>query len=334
MTAPGGTVPSGRTGASVQVGISVHDILLTAGPGGRRALLARAEQAGLDYLCVADHVSFHDGTGFDGLISATAALTSTEHMPVLVGIYLLALRHPLLTARQLASISQLAPGRLILGVGAGGEDRAEISNSGVDPATRGRRLDECLEILRALAGGAATDHSGEFFSLRHAVIRPAPQPEVPIVVGGRGEAAVRRTARYGDGWLGIFCSPRRYAQMREQISAAAAGLGREPPAWYGLNIWCGLDDDPDRARQLLARELESLYRLPYDKFRHVTVAGNPARVAAEIAPFVFAGARHITVVPVSASAEAAIEHAAAVRAALLDATPGRSGLPAGERRPT
>jgi alkanesulfonate monooxygenase SsuD/methylene tetrahydromethanopterin reductase-like flavin-dependent oxidoreductase (luciferase family) len=311
----------------VQVGISVHDVLLTAGPASRRALLGRAEQAGLDYLCVADHVSFHDGTGFDGLISATAALTSTEHMPVLVGIYLLALRHPLLTARQLASLSQVAPGRLILGVGAGGEDRAEISNSGVDPATRGRRLDECLDVLRALAGGMALDHSGEFYSLRSAAIRPAPQPPVPIVIGGRGEAAVRRTARYGDGWLGIFCSPRRYAQVREQISVAAAALGREPPAWYGLNIWCGLDRDPDRARQLLARELESLYCLPYDRFRHVTVAGTPAQAATEIAPFIAAGARHITVVPVSASPEAAIEHAAAVRAALKNLLQGRAPVP-------
>lgn len=328
MTVPGGTtVPSGGTGASVRVGMSVHDILLSLDPRSREAILARAERARLDYLCVADHVSFHDGSGFDGLISATAALTSTEHMPVLVGVYLLALRHPLLAARQLASISQLAPGRLILGVGAGGEDRAEISNSGVDPATRGRRLDECLDVLRALAGGAALDHSGEFFSLRGAAIRPAPQPPVPIVVGGRGEAAVRRTARYGDGWLGIFCSPRRYAQMREQISAAAAALGREPPAWYGLNIWCGLDDNPDRARQLLARELEGLYRLPYDKFRHVTLAGTAHQVASQIAPFVSAGAGHITVVPVSASPEAAVEHAAAVRATLVDALPGRTRVP-------
>jgi alkanesulfonate monooxygenase SsuD/methylene tetrahydromethanopterin reductase-like flavin-dependent oxidoreductase (luciferase family) len=312
---------------STRVGISVHDILLNLAPPRRNAILARTEQTGLDYLCVADHVSFHHGAGFDGLISATAALTGTERLPVLVGIYLLALRHPLLTARQLASISQLAAGRLILGVGAGGEDRAEISNCGVDPATRGRRLDECLQILRALASGAAIDHAGEFFRLRSAVIRPAPQPEIPIVIGGRGEAAVRRTARYGDGWLGIFCTPRRYALTRGQISAAATAAGREPPGWYGLNIWCGLDDDPDRARQLLAGQLESLYRLPYDKFRHLTLAGNPAQVAAGIAPFVAAGAQHITVIPVAASPEAAVEHAAAVRAALTDLPRGRAPVP-------
>ena len=109
-------------------------------------------------------MSFHDGTGFDGLTAATAALSGSG-LPVLVGMYLLALRHPLLAARQLASISQLAPGRLTLGVGVGGEDRSEISNSGVDPATRGRRLDECLAVLRALAGGETIDYRGEFFPL-------------------------------------------------------------------------------------------------------------------------------------------------------------------------
>ena len=92
----------------MKVGISVHDSLMVADPVRRRSLLSRIEQAGLDYVCVGDHVSFHDGTGFDGLTAATAALCEGR-LPVLVGVYLLALRHPMLTARQLASISRPAP---------------------------------------------------------------------------------------------------------------------------------------------------------------------------------------------------------------------------------
>src|ERR1035437_5591839 len=92
-----------------QVGISVHDSLMVADPARRRALLSMVETAGLDYVCVGDHVSFHDGTGFDGLTAATDALSGSDRLPVLVGVYLLALRHPLLTACQLASVSQLAP---------------------------------------------------------------------------------------------------------------------------------------------------------------------------------------------------------------------------------
>jgi alkanesulfonate monooxygenase SsuD/methylene tetrahydromethanopterin reductase-like flavin-dependent oxidoreductase (luciferase family) len=321
MTKPG--VPGDRAaGPALRVGISVHDSLMTADAGRRRGLLDLIDQAGLDYVGVGDHVSFHDGTGFDGLISATAALAANDRLPVLVGVYLLALRHPLLTARQLASISQLAPGRLMLGAGAGGEDRSEIANSGIDPATRGRRLDECLAVLRALARGEPVDHKGEFFTLESASIQPAPSPPVPIIIGGKGDAAVRRAARYGDGWLAIFCSARRFAQTRQQIADAAAALDREPPPWYGVNVWCGLDSDAVRARQLLASQLETLYHLPFERFERVTIAGTPAQVAEQLAPYVAAGAANLTVVPAAAAPETGVEHVAAVRSLLTGEQPG------------
>ncbi len=299
-----------------RVGVSVHESVLVGDPAQRRGLLNRARDAGLDHFCVGDHVSFHDGTGFDGLICATSVLSSVDELPVIVGIYLLGLRHPLLAARQLASISQFAPGRLVLGVGVGGEDRAEISNSGVDPATRGRRLDESLQVLAALASGEPVDHTGEFFTLEAARIRPAPSPRVPVVIGGKGDVAVHRAARYGDGWLGMFCSARRFAQTRQDIAAAAAGHGRAAPSWYGLNVWCGLDRDEQHARQLLAHELESLYRLPYEKFERLAPAGTPAQVAEWLAPYAEAGARHLTLIPCASSAEAGIDYVAEVKARL------------------
>jgi alkanesulfonate monooxygenase SsuD/methylene tetrahydromethanopterin reductase-like flavin-dependent oxidoreductase (luciferase family) len=83
----------------------------------------------------------------------------------------------------------------VLGAGVGGEDRSEVSNSGVDPATRGRRLDECLQVLRALASGDAVDHQGEFFELTAARIKPAPDPPVPLVIGGKGDTPLM-------GWIG------------------------------------------------------------------------------------------------------------------------------------
>jgi alkanesulfonate monooxygenase SsuD/methylene tetrahydromethanopterin reductase-like flavin-dependent oxidoreductase (luciferase family) len=300
-----------------RVGVSVHDSLVVAEPVRRRAILDRAAGAGLDHLCVADHISFQGGTGFDGLISAASVLSSTDALPVIVGIYLLGLRHPMLAARQLASLSQIAPGRLVLGVGVGGEDRAEISNSGVDPATRGRRLDESLGLIRALASGAPVDHRGEFFTLQSARILPAPSPPVPIVIGGKGEAAVRRTASYGDGWLGIFCSARRFAQTRQDIAEAAARAGRETPPWYGMNVWCGLDPDEQRARQLLAIQLEALYHLPFERFERLAPAGTPAQVAEWLAPFAAAGAEHLTLIPAASSPEAGIDYVAEVRALLV-----------------
>lgn len=300
-----------------RVGVSVHDSAMVAQPARRRAVLHRAAAAGLDHVGVADHVSFHGGTGFDGLICAASVLSSTDELPVIVGIYLLGLRHPMLAARQLASVSQIAPGRLVLGVGVGGEDRAEISNSGVDPATRGRRLDESLALLRALAGGGPVDHQGEFFTLQSAQILPAPSPPVPIVIGGKGDAALRRTASYGDGWLGIFCSARRFARTRQDIAEAAASAGRDTPPWYGLNVWCGLDPDQRRARQLLAGQMEALYHLPFERFERLAPAGTPAQVAEWLAPFTAAGAEHLTLIPAASSPEAGIDQVAEVRALLL-----------------
>jgi alkanesulfonate monooxygenase SsuD/methylene tetrahydromethanopterin reductase-like flavin-dependent oxidoreductase (luciferase family) len=185
------------------------------------ATLGRIVDAGVDHVCVGDHVRFFVGAGLDGLITATSLLTLQAALPVYVGLYLLPLRHPVPVARQLASIAELAPGRLTFGVGIGGEDRHEIEICGVDPRTRGRRMDECLQILRALSDGKPVTFEGEFFSFQDALILPAPAPRIPVVVGGRSDAAVRRAARLGDGWLGIWVSPRRFATVVDQISEEA-----------------------------------------------------------------------------------------------------------------
>jgi alkanesulfonate monooxygenase SsuD/methylene tetrahydromethanopterin reductase-like flavin-dependent oxidoreductase (luciferase family) len=299
--------------ATIKVGISDQDAFTLPGPPARRRLLDRVAAAGLDHVTVGDHISFHDGTGFDGLITASTLLAAHDRLPVVVGVYLLGLRHPMLAARQLSTLAQAAPGRLTLGIGVAGEDRREVSNAGVDPGRRGRRLDEALPLVRRLLSGEEVSHQGEFFQLEEARILPAPQPAIPMVIGGKGESAVRRTAAFGDGWLGMFCSARRFAETRSQILAAAAGLGRPAPSWFGVNVWCGLDPDPERARDLVAAKMERLYRLPYEKFRYLAPAGTPKQVAEFLRPFTEAGAEHVTLVPAGASVEAEIDAVAEVR---------------------
>ncbi len=144
-------------------------------------------------------------------MQATALAMLHPTLPVYCGVYLLPLRHPILVARQLADIARLAPGRLIFGTGIGGEDRREIAICGVDPATRGLRMNECLAVARQLLTGEAVTFHGTFFDLDEAVIAPAPAEPVPIIVGGRSDVAIRRAGRLGDGWLGIWNSPRRFA---------------------------------------------------------------------------------------------------------------------------
>jgi alkanesulfonate monooxygenase SsuD/methylene tetrahydromethanopterin reductase-like flavin-dependent oxidoreductase (luciferase family) len=242
---------------------------------------------------------------------------------VLVGVDLLGLRHPMLAARQLSTLAQAAPGRLTLGIGVAGEDRREVSNAGVDPGTRGRRLDEALPLVRRLLAGEEVSHQGEFFALEDARILPAPQPAIPMVIGGKGEPAIRRTAESGDGWLGMFCSARRFAETRSQILAAAAGRRRPEPPWFGVNVWCGLDPDAERARELLAAKMERLYRLPYEKFRYLAPVGTPKQVAEFLRPFTEAGAEHVTLVPAGESVEAEIDAVAEVREQLRAMAPER-----------
>lgn len=299
--------------APIAVGVDVHELILDVDAAHRRRLLTRAGAAGLDHVGVGDHVSFLGGAGFDGMVSATAALSADDRLGVLVGVYQLALRHPLTVARQLATISQLAPGRLVLGVGVGGEDRSEVANCGVDPASRGRRLDECLQVLRALADGSPVDHDGEFFSLRQAAIRPAPRPAIPIVVGGRADAALRRAVAQADGWLGIFTSARRFAETVARLGELAAELDRPVLPWLGVNVWCGLDDDPAAARTMLGARMQRLYQLPPERFQQSCPAGTPEQVAEWLAPFVAAGAGHLTLIPTTSSWEAGIDAVAQVR---------------------
>ena len=304
----------------VQVGIAVNDELFNPDPSARRALLDHMGEAGLDHLTVGDHISFHGGTGFDGFVAATTALASHDTLKVLIGVYLAGLRHPMATARSLSTLGSMAPGRLTLGVGVAGEDRSEVSNMGVDPATRGRRMDETLGLLRQLASGEAVDHDGEFFHLDDARILPPQEPRVPIVIGGAGDVAVRRTVAHGDGWLGMWCSARRYGATQQQIVDACAEAGRDAPTFAGLNMWVGLGSDADRARQTLGERMSALYNLPPEKFQHITAAGRPEDVAAFLTPYVEAGARTLTLVPVADDIHTAVELSGEVRRLLVPAT--------------
>jgi alkanesulfonate monooxygenase SsuD/methylene tetrahydromethanopterin reductase-like flavin-dependent oxidoreductase (luciferase family) len=275
---------------------------------------------GLDHLTVGDHISFHGGTGFDGFVAATTALASHDSLKVLIGVYLAGLRHPMATARSLATLSSLAPGRLVMGIGVAGEDRSEVINMGVDPSTRGRRMDETLGLLRRLATGDVVDHEGEFFRLEEARILPAVEPRVPIVIGGAGDVAVRRTVAYGDGWLGMWCSARRYGATHQQLLEACVEAQRDAPTFAGLNMWVGLGADPDAARTRLGESMSKLYNLPPEKFQHVTSAGRPQDVAGFLSSYVEAGARTFTLVPVADDIHTAIELSGEVRR-LLTAVP-------------
>ena len=140
---------------TLQIGYATPTGLWRADLDERAATLTSLAAAGTD------HVSFHDGSGTDGLIEIAALSQLQPDLGVMVSVYLLPLRHPVPVARQLATLSTIAPGRVMLGIGVGGEDRHEIEICGVDPATRGRRTDESLEILRRLMAGDEVTLDGD-----------------------------------------------------------------------------------------------------------------------------------------------------------------------------
>jgi alkanesulfonate monooxygenase SsuD/methylene tetrahydromethanopterin reductase-like flavin-dependent oxidoreductase (luciferase family) len=301
------------------VGMFLPFDLLERGAPTAAALLAKVSDAGLDHICCGDHVSF-GGHGFDGLVQAAALAMLHPTLPIYSGLFLLPLRHPVLVARQLADIDRIAPGRLVFGVGVGGEDRHEIEICDVDPATRGRRMDEALELLRELLTGAPASSHGEFFDVDAAVIAPAPTTPIPIIVGGRSDAAVRRAGRLGDGWLGIWNSPRRFAEAVELAAAEAARVGRpNPPTRHGMQVWCGLAETAEAARAVLAPAMQGFYRLPFERFERYCPFGRPEDVAEFLAPYVAAGCAEINLIPISPDVDQAVEGAAEVRRLLVAA---------------
>ena len=294
--------------------------LATQGAAGLRRAVRLAEDAGIDHLAVGDHVTFYTGAGFDGLVAAGTVLAVSERLDTNTGVYLLPLRHPVLVARQLADLALLAPGRLLFGVGVGGEDPHEVSSCGVDPKTRGRRMDECMRIVRDLLRGEAVNHQSEFFDLDAALITPTPTEPIPIVVGGRSDAAISRAGRLGDGWFGVWVSPGRFAQAVAQMEEAAAAVDRDAPRWRNvLNVWCGVGKDGGEARSFLAPAMEAFYQLPYERFEKWSPAGTSEEIADFLVPYVEAGCSTFNLIINGTSVDAEIAATAEIRERVLAA---------------
>jgi alkanesulfonate monooxygenase SsuD/methylene tetrahydromethanopterin reductase-like flavin-dependent oxidoreductase (luciferase family) len=300
---------------TVEVGVRVPHAALRGGSSRLRAFVEAAEDAGIDRLWVGDHVSFKGGQGYDGLLQAMALAVVSDRITVQTAVYLLPLRHPLVVARQVASIVDLAPRRFVFGVGVGGDDPDEPRNCGIDPGSRGRRTDEALPLVRRLLAGDEVSFRGEYFDLEAASIRPTPAQRVPVVVGGRSPAALRRAGQHGDGWLGVFVSPSRFAESIAGVGEAAAVAGRTSVDQHGLLVWCGFGRSP-------AAEMEALYQLPFERFQRYAPHGSPEDVAAALVPYVGAGARSVLLAAVAHDDDGVVEGAAAVRATLRRATPG------------
>ncbi len=259
----------------------------------RQATLTAIADAGFDLVYMADHVSFRNGAGTDGFVAAAGLSQLHATLGVMISIYLLPLRHPLPVARQMATMAEIAPGRFTFGIGVGGEDRHEVEVCGVNPRTRGRRANESLAIIRDLMDGATVTHHGEHFDVHEARIRPTPRAPIPIIVGGRSDAALERVARYGDGWVGVWVSPARYAAAVAYVAEQAEAAGRADTRWqHGYQPWIGVDaSSSERAGKVVAEQMERFYHVPFDKFERYTPYGSPTEVAEQLLAYAASGSQ-------------------------------------------
>jgi len=188
-----------------------------------------AEQAGIDDLWVADHIAIppddaegSNGRYLDPLATLAFLAGVTQRVGLGTGVLVLPYRPALATAKWIATIQELSGGRLLLGVGAGWME-AEFRAVGVPRAQRGRSTDQTLAFLQQCFSNDVVELNGQQF-----LFRPRP-PRPPIFVGGAAPHALRRAAKFGDGWMPMGTDPDTLRPLIEQLRAAMRAEGKPAP---------------------------------------------------------------------------------------------------------
>lgn len=283
------------------------------------ALAAEAEALGFASLWTGDHIAF-PAPILDPLQVLACFASHTQRVRLGTCVYLLPLRHPTVVAKMVASLDFISGGRVTFGVGVGGEFPREFEASGVAVNERGRRTDEAIAVLRRLWQGDEVGHRGRFFTFDPVRLKPPPvQPGgPPIWIGGRSEAALRRAARYGDGYVGYLLSPDGVRERWARIRALADACGRGThPITRALMTFAVVDADRDAAVRQAATMLGTMYGRNMDSAAaRYCVAGTPADCRAAASAYTAAGVEHLILTPLAYGAGAADQLRALARALL------------------
>lgn len=224
-------------------------VIRTMGPQSSVDVISRcvaaAESAGIDEVWVPDHIAIApddaEGSGgryLDPLAVLAFLAGTTRRIGLATGVLVLPYRPPLPTAKWVATVQELAGGRLSLGVGVGWL-ASEFAALGVDRSQRGRLTDRTLELLhRCFAADEVEEHGQKF------LFRPRPQ-RPPIFIGGNPPHALERVVRYGDGWMPMGGDPQRLAAPIRELRELAERAGRPAPE---VVLMTGFDlGQPDHA---------------------------------------------------------------------------------------
>jgi probable F420-dependent oxidoreductase len=192
------------------------------------------ESSGVDSLWFSELVY---SPAVDPVVGMAYALARTEHLKVGTSVAVLPGRHPVLVAKQLASLAALAPKRVLPVFGLRSAIPAEREVFTVPDGERAAVFDESLRVLRAALVDESASYSGRYFSVTAARVMPRPTPPLDIWLGGSAPAAFRRIGALADGWLGSFLTPDEARAGREAIERAAGEAGREiEPDHYGISL--------------------------------------------------------------------------------------------------
>lgn len=223
----------------------------------------------------------------------------TERLKFGMNAVVLPLRDPLILAKECASLDYLSGGRLLPVFGVGGEMNPEFRATNRNPKGRGAQSDEMLDIMAALWTGEPVTYEGKYYQYRDAVISPRPvQDPLPLWIGGSSEAAIRRTARIGTGWLAGLSTPKQVAPVIAAIRQQSAANGRildDDHYGAGFAFRFGSQDEP-----VVQRQAAGLARIPDapPPFEYIA-AGDGATITARVREYIVAGVSKFVLRPIA-----------------------------------
>jgi len=286
---------------SVKFGVAVG--AYSAGvPSGRdlAEFARRAEAVGFDSVQVGDHIQWHAPILEATTVLATFA-AATSRVRIASDVIILPLRDPVLMAKTAASLDVLSGGRMILGVGVGGDHPAEYTAMRVPMKERGARANESLEIIRGLFSHERFSYAGRHYTIEDVGIAPRPlQPSLPIWIGGTSDAALRRAARHGDGWICAFASERKFTRLAETLRGFLAEERRSAQGFtFGTFLFANVGANPDEALAAGAEYVSRVYHLDGRSIvERFGAAGPVGACVARVRAQVDAGAGYIVLSPV------------------------------------
>jgi probable F420-dependent oxidoreductase len=265
---------------------------------------ARAEEWGLDSFWLSDHL-LAPSPELDVVATLSMLASHTSRMKLGPSVLLLNLRHPLLVAKAFASLDYLSNGRMVMAVGTGA-NVADYALCGVPAESRGKRLDEGIEVLRTVWKEPKASYHGRFFNFDNVTIEPRPSPRanndsgtMDIWVGGRSDAALKRTARLADGFFASFQTPGEFGASMKKIREYAAGYGRaNARIESGLILLCRVAGSREKALEEMQPMLAAMGR-GAEQFLERSVFGSPEDIVGRLGEYTALGLDKFVLWPIA-----------------------------------